>query len=143
MPGVYRAAIHGIARYHYTPEQLRAWATLTPSVAAFRNMYGDGRYALVIDGEGRGLLGFADVEADGHVGMFYCRPEISGTGIAGELYRALEAESRRLGIAALRVEASETAVGFFQRQGFSRIRRNDLRVNGVDIHNYSMTKTLG
>jgi putative acetyltransferase len=38
------------------------------------------------------------------------------------------------------VEASELARPLFERRGFTLLARNDLVLDGVDIHNYRMEK---
>ena len=40
------------------------------------------------------------------------------------------------------VEASEGARRLFERRGFGVDGRNDLTINGVAIHNYSMSKPI-
>ena len=48
-----------------------------------------------------------------------------------------------LGINRLFVEASESARRLFAHKGFALLRRQDLVVQGVDIHNYVMEKLIG
>lgn len=40
------------------------------------------------------------------------------------------------------VEASEAARRVFERKGFRVIRRNDLELHGVGLHNFEMKKDL-
>ncbi|HEX8667428.1 MAG TPA: GNAT family N-acetyltransferase [Allosphingosinicella sp.] len=139
---LYHEAVHRVGAVHYTPEQVRAWSPAVPDEAGFRARGGDGRLLLVaVDGEGEPLA-YGDVEADGHIGHLYCRPDVAGSGITAALYDRLEAEARRQGIERLYVEASEPARRFFTRRGFSVLHRRDFQLRGVAIHNYAMEKRL-
>lgn len=142
LPEIFRAAIEVTARHHYTDEQIRAWQEKTPSVARFTEVLSDGRRGFVVADENSRPLGFADLEPDGHIHWFYCDPTLSGTGMADRLLASLEYAAREQGVARLYVEASETARGLFQRNGFQAERRNDLEIGGVAIHNYAMSKLL-
>lgn len=140
LPGVFRAAICDIACRHYTQEQLNVWLARTPSETDFEKAFADGRHGFVLIDEEDRIVGFADVRPNGHIHWFYCHPCVSGTGQAGALYGALEDRARSLGMHKMSVDASETARGFFRRQGFVQQSRNDLTLSGVAIHNYTMTK---
>ncbi|MCK5747924.1 MAG: GNAT family N-acetyltransferase [Oricola sp.] len=141
-PDIFDAAVSVTALNHYDQRQVDAWLTLNPGEAAFAKAYGDGRIAIVIvDGDER-PMGFADVEQDGHIQFFYCHPDVSGTGMAKALLEKLEESARATGIKRLSAEASETAVGLFRRHGFTLGARRNLRIDGVPIHNYAMSKEL-
>ena len=47
---------------------------------------------------------------------------------------------RRRGLHRIFVEASELARPLFERRDFTLLGRNDLVLDGVDIHNYLMEK---
>lgn len=143
MPLIFQAAVSITARYHYSDRQVAAWLARAPGSDTFARCYTDGRLAMVISDQADLAVGFADVERDGHIQYFYCHPDLSGTGVAGDLLNALEMAARRLKIARLYVEASETALGFFKRNGFKVEKRRDFEVSGVPIHNYAMDKRLG
>ena len=88
------------------------------------------------------VLGFADLEADGHLDMLYVAPEAEGLRLGALLYAAIETQARDLGLHRVFVEASELARPLFERHGFTLLGRNDLVLAGVDIHNYRMEKRL-
>lgn len=69
-------------------------------------------------------------------------PAVAGTGIGSLLYARAEAEAVEMGLAGLHVEASEAALRFFERSGFSLASRRELVRNGVPIHNYAMVKSI-
>lgn len=87
-------------------------------------------------------MGYADLEADGHIDHLFCRPDSVGKGIGSALIGMLEERARRAGIAMLFVEASEVARPVFERHGFIVEDRREFERRGVPMHNYRMTKML-
>jgi putative acetyltransferase len=140
---LYRRSVEGLGGRDYSPAQVRAWAALAPDPARMLSMARDGRVRLVA-ADGADLpIGYADLEPDGHIDHLYCAPEAKGTGAAAALYDALERIARERGTSRLYSEASEAARRFFLRRGFAVLRRRDLEIDGVAIHNYAVEKTLG
>lgn len=82
------------------------------------------------------------LEADGHIDLFYCAPELSGSGVAGQLYDAAESAARAAGMVRLYSEASEAAQRFFRKRGFVILHRRDLKIGDVAIHNFAVEKPL-
>ena len=125
----------------YTPEQVDAWAA-TADVERTAARCRDGRVVVVARDEAGTVLGFAELETDGHLDMLYVAPEAEGQRIGTLLYATIETQARDLGLHRVFVEASELARPLFERQGFTLLGRNDLVLAGVDIHNYRMEKRL-
>jgi putative acetyltransferase len=139
---LYRASLTELGARDYTPEQVGAWASLTPPAERFCTMMADGRSMLVaVDSAGR-LAAFGDLEADGHIDYLYSAPFASASGAAAALYAELELRARALGLGRLYAEASEAARRFFLRRGFVVVTRRDFAVAGVAIHNYAVEKRL-
>jgi len=124
----------------YSPEQVRAWAPAPPDPDAWHARM-SGRHTLVAEGDG-GVVGFAELEEDGHLDMFYCRWDVVGRGVGSLLYAAVEERARGLGINRIFTEASITARPFFERKGFAVLRRNTVVRRGVELTNFSMKKVL-
>jgi putative acetyltransferase len=139
---VYRNAVMGIGPVHYSAEQVAAWASLTPSAAAVHARASDGRRTLVAVNEADQPVGFIDLEADGHIDLFYCALELAGTGLGARLYDAVESMARAGGMKRLYSEASEAALRFFRKRGFVTLHRRDLMIGDVAIHNYAVEKRL-
>lgn len=126
----------------YRLEQTAAWLPEPIGGEAMNRRATDGRKVLVAAGEEGRILGYIDVEADGHIDHFYCLPEAIGTGVASALYDQVEATAARLGIRELRVEASEAARRFFAKRGFVVSARRDFELRGVRMHNYEMNRSF-
>jgi len=143
LAALFHASVHGIARAHYSRDQIEAWSPAPADPARFRERAGDGRLVLVAVDEAGAPLGYGDLEADGHIDHLYCSPDAAGTGIAAALYAELEAAARARGIGRLFTEASEPARRFLLKRGFRTIARNRFALAGVAIHNWRMEKPLG
>ena len=96
----------------YSPEQVAMWAA-TADVARTAARCGDGRFVVVAQDEAGSLLGFADLEADGHLDLLYVAPEAERLHVGSHLYGAIEAHARRRGLHRIFVEASELARPLF------------------------------
>ena len=142
MPEIFRSAVSVSARRHYNDRQVTVWLSRTPNAETFAENYSNGRLAMMIVNQENRPVGFADVEEDGHIQYFYCHPELSGSGMADVLLRAIEVAARGRKLSRLYVEASETALGLFKRNGFDVVKRRDFKISGVPIHNYAMEKVL-
>jgi putative acetyltransferase len=138
---LYVRSVHHYGPRCYTAAQVAAWAsTASASRIGERNL--NGRFvAVAVDDSGM-ILGWGDLEADGHLDFLYAAPEAEGLSVGSALYRTLEDEARARGIARIFVEASELAKPLFVRNGFRLLRRNSLTIGEIAIYNYSMEKDL-
>lgn len=140
--GIYQRSVEGIGPQDYTPEQVKAWASLRPHPARVHERASDGRAMLVAAGPDNAIFGFIDLESDGHIDLLYCAPETAGKGVAASLYDAVEAMARARGMKRLYSEASEAARRFFLKRGFVELARRQLDIDGVAIHNFAVEKRL-
>jgi putative acetyltransferase len=101
----------------------------------------NGRRTLVAEEAGE-VVGFAELEDDGHLDMFYLRKDLVGRGIGRQLYQVVEREARSLGLRRIFTEASVTACPFFERQGFRVLRKQTVSRRGVAMTNFAMEKPL-
>ena len=88
------------------------------------------------------VVGFAELEENGHLDTFYLRKDAVGRGVGGLLYRAVEEEAYSLGLARIFTEASITARPFFERRGFRVLREQTVQRQGVGLTNFVMEKSL-
>jgi putative acetyltransferase len=142
LAALFHAAVHAIARLHYSQAQVDAWSPREPDPARFRARGADGRLLLIAVDDGDAPLAYGDVEADGHIDHLFCRPDAAGTGVTATLYAELERIARERGLERLHTEASEPARRFFLKRGFTEIARNDFDLADVPIHNFRMEKAL-
>jgi putative acetyltransferase len=132
--------IHSINQRDYSVEQVQAWAPEIPDAQLWHNRM-IARYTLVADQAGE-LLGFGELEAQGHLDMLYCRSDVVGRGVGRRLYDALEAKARTNSLRCIFAEVSITARPFFLRCGFNVIQPQTVFRRGVSLTNFKMTKSL-
>jgi putative acetyltransferase len=133
--------VRSVNRADYSQEQVQAWAPEVPDPEAWHARMAD-RRTLVAEGGGE-VIGFAELEEDGHLDMFYVRKDAVGRGVGSILYRAIEREAREQGIGLIFTEASVTARPFFERWGFRVVRERSVTRRGVELTNFAMEKPLG
>jgi putative acetyltransferase len=138
---IYYDAVHAIADSDYSPAERAAWAPRPPDPESWHQRMMT-RRTLVLEEAGEPVA-FAELEADGNLDMFYCRPDRQRRGAGSRLYAALEAAALRAGMARLTVEASRPGRRFFERRGFRIERQQSVHRNGVALTNFRMEKRLG
>lgn len=125
----------------YSVAQVEAWAGPAPDPEMWERRIAedDARNVFVATKEDR-VVGFAELEEDGHVDTLYVHHQYQGCGIASALLDQIEAEARSIGLRRLYTEASITAEPFFRRRGFSMVRPQDVEVRGHAFRNFVMDK---
>lgn len=124
----------------YSSNQVKAWA---PDNMHFRNWAKVclERFTYVADENGL-IVGFGELETDGHIDCFYCHKNYQRCGVGSQIYRAIETKAIALKLNRLLTEASITAKPFFQRMGFSVVREQQVARRGEIFTNYVMEKFL-
>ncbi len=139
---ILREAVIVTASRFYAPDQIAAWLSIAPDVERIRDIYASGRSAFVACHPSGEPVAFSDHDDTGHIFFLYCVPAAGGRGAAARLMDAVEDSARRAGIGRLHSEASEAALGFFLKRGFRHVRRQELEIGGVRIHNHKVERLL-
>jgi putative acetyltransferase len=112
---VHVASIRTLCADEYTPEQIAAWIeNIRP--AGYRRAMADGELMFVAERRPR-IMGFSSLLED-EVRAVYVHPCFARQGVGSMLLRAVEEEAQARGIAALRLDASLTAVPFYRSHGY-------------------------
>lgn len=124
----------------YSANQVKAWA---PDDIQFRNWAKvcSKRFTYVADEAGV-IIGFGELEPDGHIDCFYCHKNYQRHGVGRQIYQAIVTKAFELGLNRLFTEASVTAKPFFQRMGFSVVKEQQVTCRGEVFTNYVMEKSL-
>ncbi|MFN4097912.1 MAG: GNAT family N-acetyltransferase [Sphingomonas sp.] len=138
---LYHAAVHEIGIRDYSAAQVAVWSPRPRSAAAYLEKAADRIFLVAVSDNGE-LIGYGDLERDGHIDHLYCRPDHIGSGVGAAICSALEEAAIAHNIRFLFVEASEAARRLFERRGYQLEGRRDFVIDGVPIHNYRMTKCL-
>ncbi len=137
---LFRQSVHRIARKDYTEAQVHAWAPDRIDHVAFAARR-EAKPTWVAEIEGM-IVGFTDLESDGHIDMLFVHPDGQGRGVARALLETIERNACEHGFTRLYTEASITAKPVFTRLGFSVIEMQTVSRNGQDFTNYKMEKSL-
>lgn len=132
--------VHEINIQDYTIEQVNAWASKSMDYEVWhKRLQAKLPYIAEINGE---IVGFGELEADGHIDCFYCHSKHQKEGIGSKLLSHIENIASLRGVKRLYIEASITAKPFFQSKGFSIVREQQVELRGVLFQNYVMEKYL-
>jgi putative acetyltransferase len=134
--------VHSVNQADYSEEQVEAWAPAVPNKQAWHARMSEPARRTLVAEEDDQVVGFAELEDDGHLDMLYLRGDAVGRGVGRRLYKAVEGEARRLGLGRIFTEASVTARPFFERSGFRVVREQRVLCRGVEMTNFAMEKPL-
>ena len=124
----------------YSLAQVRAWA---PDDLNFCDWEAECLDTFTYVAEEKGeIVGFAQLEANGHIDCFFCHKNYQRCGVGTRLYRAIEAKALELGLELLFVEVSITARAFFKSRGFSLVKEQQVSCRGEKLTNFVMEKSL-
>jgi len=128
---VTRLSAAGLARDHYSPEQIANWmGERTPDF--YEDAIGKGRMVVV---ERSGVVvAYVDAEP-GELTRLFVLPEVAGQGLGARLLEIGLAAARLGHIGPIKVEASINAETFYRRFGFTTIGRGYFShgVGGIPI----------
>jgi putative acetyltransferase len=137
---LFRDTVRRIARRDYTQDQVTAWAPDTIDLEA-RAVRHSSKPTWIAEISGT-MVGFGDLEPDGHLDCMYVHADYQGRGIASRLLAEIEAAAKAQGLTRLYSEVSITARPFFERRGFRVIAPQIVRARGQEFLNYRMEKFL-
>lgn len=122
----------------YTPAQIEAWAPANMDEAEWRQFLLS-KPTYVADLAGK-IVGFAQLEPNGHIDCFYCHHRHQRQRIGTLLIGHIETIATRSRITRLFTDASITARPFFERHGFRVVREQHVAPNGERMRNFAMEK---
>jgi putative acetyltransferase len=122
----------------YDEDQRIAWAASAEDAAEFRARLAEA-LTLVVQLEGE-YLGFAALKDNKTIDMLYVHPDFAGEGVGTALADALEKIAGARGAEAITVDASDTAVPFFERRGYVATQRNSVPREDQWLSNTTMIK---
>lgn len=137
---LFRNTIRRVNSRDYNAEQIAAWASDDIDLATWSARF-ENRLAIVAEVADQ-LVGFTELESDGHIDRFYVSADHQGVGVGKTLLAAIVAEARRTDVSRLYAEASITARPFFASQGFSVVAEQTVLARGVEFVNFRMERRL-
>jgi putative acetyltransferase len=124
----------------YDEEQRLAWAASAEDAGEFRaRLAGTLTLVVHLDGE---YLGFGSLKDNKTIDMLYVHPDFAGEGVGTAIAEALEKIAKARGAEAVTVDASDTAVPFFEHRGYAAVQRNSIPRDDQWLSNTTMVKPL-
>ncbi|MDP5337978.1 MAG: GNAT family N-acetyltransferase [Nodularia sp. (in: cyanobacteria)] len=132
--------IQGVNIRDYTKEQIDAWTSVNMDVEVWMNSL-KSKFTYVAEEDGK-ILGFGELEANGHIDRFYCHKDFQSQGVGTKILEQIELTARGLEIEKLFLEASITAKPFFASQNFMVVKKQEVERRGQKLINFVMEKFL-
>ncbi|RCJ38574.1 acetyltransferase [Nostoc punctiforme NIES-2108] len=129
--------IHEVNIRDYTEEQVAAWAPANMDIEVWIKSLGS-KFTYVAEEDK--IIGFGELEANGHIDRFYCHKDFQRKGVGKKILEQIELKANSLGVEKLFTEASITAKPFFESQGFIVIKKQEVERRGQKLINFVMEK---
>lgn len=126
--------VHTVNASDYTSEQLDAWAPRNMDSAEWNASFK--RHFAVVATDGKKIIGFGDINANGYLDRLYVHAGYTGRGVGTAICRELESFARGDVI----THASVTAKPFFESMGYVAVTEQQVMRRGVYLKNYVMKK---
>lgn len=136
---LFHDSIHAIDKSIYSKEELEAWAPTPPDYNFWRERLAVKKPFVAI--KGNVIVGFIELEGDGHIDCLYIHKNYQGLGIASKLLQHLMKNAHDRGINKLHVEASKVAMPLFKKYGFKLLKTNTVNLRGQSLTNYCMSSS--
>jgi putative acetyltransferase len=135
---VFQRAIREVASRDYDAAQVAAWSQVDRDEWEPWRLTRPTWVAVL----GEQVIGFSDLEADGHLDMMFVHPDHQGIGIASMLLLTVEEAARLQGLSRIFTEASITARPFFKKRGFVVDAQQEVTMDAETFTNFRMHKVL-
>jgi putative acetyltransferase len=133
---LFHESVHAISDELYTSNEKEAWAPTPPDYEIWENRLEKKRPVVgLLDNR---IVGFIELEIDGHIDCFYVHNKYQNCGIGSSLLKKVIQVAKKNELSSLYTEASIVAEPIFKKFGFVHQRRNEIELNGQILINFSM-----
>ncbi|MBD6616614.1 GNAT family N-acetyltransferase [Komarekiella sp. 'clone 1'] len=132
--------VHEINIHDYTKAQVDAWASANTDIELWMKRLGD-KLTYVAEEDNK-IIGFGQLETNGHIDCFYCHKDFQRQGVGTQILEQIESKARSLEIKKLFTEASITAKPFFESKNFIVVRKQEVKRRGQKFINFVMEKLI-
>ena len=128
--------VHTVNAKDYTEEQLNAWADGKVDLQAWDKSFQE-HYTLVA-AEAEILIGFGDIDNTGYLDRLFVHKDYQRRGVAAAICDRLEQTVR----GKIVTHASITAKSFFEKRGYTVVKKQQVERHGIWLTNYVMEKQV-
>ena len=93
---LFYGTVRSVNQADYSEEQVEAWAPAVPNKQAWHARMSEPDRRTLVAEEDDEVVGFGELEDDGHLDMLYLRGDAVGRGVGWRQYETVEAEARDL-----------------------------------------------
>ena len=137
---LFAQSIEELTQDSYDEAQRAAWVEAAEDAAVFGKRLALG-VTLVVHADGQ-YQGFATLKDNTLLDLIYVHPFAAGVGVGSTLLDALERIATARGSSIVTVDASDTALPFFEHRGYVATQRNARAHGDVWLSNTTMQKPL-
>ena len=124
----------------YSPAQVAIWASRAIQTAGLLQRLQE-QYVIVTEANNT-ITGIASLSSNGYIDLFYVHKDVQRKGVASLMLQHLLQVARSLRLQRVQTDASITALPFFEKQGFERLKQQYVRIQGVTMINHKMQLLL-
>ncbi|MEP9353798.1 GNAT family N-acetyltransferase [Xanthobacter sp. KR7-65] len=135
---LFRASVLELTGEDYDEEQQEAWSAAADDGEAFAARLAEGLTLVAL--RAGAPVGFLSLKDNTLIDLLYVAPDAAGSGVGTALCDAAETLAKARGARAVTVDASDTALGFFQKRGYVAHRRNMVPLADTWLGNTAMEK---
>jgi putative acetyltransferase len=132
--------VNSVCKTDYNSEQIDVWASSVENERRWQDILTKQFVLIAYDDEK--ITGFCTLKKGHYIDMLYIHKDHQRQGIAFNLYTEIETEAKRLRQTLLVSDVSITARPFFEKVGFRVLEEQIVKVKGVKMTNFKMTKEL-
>jgi putative acetyltransferase len=132
--------IRSVCRKDYSKEKIEVWASAVNNTD--RWLYKVRTQYFLVAELGNKIVGYASLENNDYIDFLYVHKDFQNQGIAGRLYLEMETQAKKKNAIMIHSDVSITARPFCERKGFIKKENQIRKIQGVEILNFKMVKTL-
>lgn len=129
-----------VNRKDYSKEQIEVWANRKDTLLQRKDFF-TSLYTIVATEEGK-IVGYGNIDHAGYIDHLFVHKDYQGKKIATAICDELEQYSLAKGNTKITVHASITALPFFKGRGYCIKKEQKVKLNGIELTNYTMEKIL-
>ena len=137
---LFAQSVEELTQDGYDEAQRAAWIETAEDLRSFATRLAAG-ITLVVGADGQ-YQGFATLRDNSVLDLIYVHPHSAGQGVGSTLVDALERIATARGSTSITVDASDTALAFFEHRGYVATQRNARPLGDVWLSNTTMKKPL-
>jgi putative acetyltransferase len=132
--------IRSVCSVDYNEEQIKVWTSSVENKERWNHIMSD-QVVLLAQSDEK-VVGFSSLGNRNYIDLLYVHKDYQGQGIALKLYEAIEEQAIQFEQTALYSDVSITAKPFFEKVGFTVLRKQTVLRQNIELTNFKMVKKV-